>query len=104
MNLPMPIQTDGSTPRWMDKVGSFVIIAITFTVVFLVVSPYFGLIPATDASITSSIDALIQNVFLIMIGFLFGGSISNRKKDDSINLMARTNLPTPPTTNGAPTP
>ena len=88
----------------MDKVGSFVIIMITFTVVFLVVSPYFGLIPATDASITSSIDALIQNVFLIMIGFLFGGSVTARKKDDSINIMARTASSPPPTTNGAPPP
>ncbi len=80
-----------ATPKWMDNVAAFVVVAVTSAEVFTTVAPYFGMTPVTsDSTLTAQQAAIMQNVFIAIVAFLTGSSVATRKKDDTIATMATT--------------
>lgn len=108
---------DPSKSPLMEKCAAFVIVSITFLFGWVVIAPYFGYtLSQADLTLVSSVQNTLQNVFLLIMGFLFGSAMKNQAKDDTIASLTATvaaaaapNGPTGPaplvnsSTNGAPT-
>jgi hypothetical protein len=76
-------------PGWTEGVAIFVAVAITGLEVFITVAPYLGLPARTiDATLTIQQQTIIQNVFMVIVGYLFGSSVGSRFKDNTINTLA----------------
>lgn len=86
MGSPVSLVTD-DRPKWLDSVGAFVIIALTILFCVITIGPYFGLQPITD---DANQKAVVNNLEIAVVAFFIGGSVANRKKDDTLNTVVNT--------------
>lgn len=86
----------------MERLAIFVGVSLMFMLAFTTAAPYLFTIKSPD--LIRQIDQTqntIQNLALILFGFLFGASVGTRAKDATIDTLAKTAnaaLPAPPTT------
>lgn len=96
---------DPTKSRVMEFVAAFVIVAFTAMEAFMTIAPYLGYSAAGgDIASLAQQQTLVQTIMVAIISFLFGASVSNQKKDDSINTLATTNaaVSSAATTSGEP--
>jgi hypothetical protein len=75
----------------MERLAIFVGVALMFMLAFTTVAPYCFVIRSPE--LVRQIDQTqntIQNLALILFGFLFGASVGNRTKDQTIDTLAKT--------------
>lgn len=78
-------------PKWLDPVGAFVILTLTVAFMIVTIGPYFGLHPvSTDMTTAANQNAVVNNLFIAVLSFFIGGSVSNRTKDAAISTLAAT--------------
>ena len=73
---------------WLQAIAAMMIISL-FCVIAL--GPMLGLKPADE-----DMKSTLQNIMLLLVGFLFGSAVSSAKKDDQNAMLTQQLLP--PTT------
>lgn len=78
-------------PKWLDNVGAFVLCSVTVAFMVVTIGPYFGLQTGSSVdAVTANQNAVVNNLFIAIVSFFVGASVSNRKKDEAIATQSAT--------------
>lgn len=78
------------TSAFVERLGMIVGIALVLCMVFTTVAPYFLPIPANSVRLIDQQQTILQSVFMVLVGYLWGNSAGNKSKDATIEKQAST--------------
>lgn len=84
MQIPSP------TAAFVEKLGMIVGVALVVNMSFTTAAPYFMDIPPTSVRLIDQQQTILQSVFMVLVGYLWGNSAGNKTKDATIEKQAHT--------------
>ena len=97
--------TEPPSSAFAERLGLIVGIALVANMSFMTAAPY--LLPITQVSqrLIDQQQTILQSIFMVLVGYLWGNSAGNRSKDSTIHAqaeaakaIAQTASPSPPAT------
>ncbi len=73
-----------------ERLGLIVGIALVAMMAFTTVAPFYVAIPQASVRLIDQQQTILQSVFLVLVGYLWGNSAGNKSKDNAIETLART--------------
>ena len=83
-----------------ERLGMIVGCMLMLCMLFTTVAPYFVAIPETSVRLIDQQQTMLQSVFLVLVGYLWGNSSGNKAKDTAIEHLAAANTALTPTPAG----
>lgn len=84
MHIPSP------TTHFVERLGMIVGIALVACLCFTTAAPYFLIIPQPSIRLIDQQQTILQSVFMVLVGYLWGNSAGNKSKDATIEKQAHT--------------
>lgn len=84
MHIPSP------TTAFVERLGMIVGIALVLNMTFTTMAPYFIVINPTSVRLIDQQQTILQSVFMVLVGYLWGNSAGNKSKDATIEKQAHT--------------
>lgn len=76
--------------KFAESLGFMVGATILVNFSFMTVAPYFVVLNQQSIRLIDQQQTILQGVFLILVGFLWGNSSGNKSKDQAIEAQAET--------------
>lgn len=84
------MKTDPHPSAFVERLGMIVACALVAMEVFMTVAPYFLSAPQSSVRLIDQQQTILQSVFLVLVGYLWGNSAGNKAKDSTIEKQAVT--------------
>lgn len=65
-------------------------VGLVLCMAFTTVAPYFIPLPPASVRLIDQQQTILQSVFMVLVGYLWGNSAGNRTKDTTIETLAKT--------------
>lgn len=81
-----------STPNqaFVERLGLIVGIALVVNMSFMTCAPYFWAINDNAQRLIDQQQTILQSIFMVLVGYLWGNSAGNKSKDTAIETLANT--------------
>lgn len=79
----------GPSTAFVERLGMIVGIALVLMMLFTTVAPFFIAVPQQSIRLIDQQQTILQSVFMVLVGYLWGNSAGNRQKDSTIDVLAR---------------
>lgn len=82
-----------------ERLGLIVGVSLVAMMAFTTVAPFYVAIPQASVRLIDQQQTILQSVFLVLVGYLWGNSAGNKAKDSAVEKLAATNAalaPPPP--------
>lgn len=79
----------GPSTAFVERLGMVVGIALVAMMMFTTVAPFFIAVPQASIRLIDQQQTILQSVFMVLVGYLWGNSAGNRQKDSTIDTLAR---------------
>jgi hypothetical protein len=80
----------GPSTAFVERLGMIVGLALVLMMMFTTVAPFFIAVPQASIRLIDQQQTILQSVFMVLVGYLWGNSAGNRQKDSTIDTLART--------------
>lgn len=74
---------------FVERLGMIVGIALVACFIFTTAAPYFLPISTTSVRLIDQQQTILQSVFMVLVGYLWGNSAGNKSKDNTIETLAK---------------
>jgi hypothetical protein len=81
---------DGPSHAFAERLGLIVGIALVANMTFMTVAPYVFLITPVSQRLIDQQQTILQSIFMVLVGYLWGNSAGNKSKDHAIGTLADT--------------
>lgn len=75
---------------FVERLGMIVGIALVLCMMFTTVAPYFLPLPPASVRLIDQQQTILQSVFMVLVGYLWGNSAGNKMLAETANLQAKT--------------
>jgi hypothetical protein len=75
---------------FVERLGTIVGITLVVCFAFTTAAPYFLPINPTSVRLIDQQQTILQSVFMVLVGYLWGNSAGNKTKDATIETLAKT--------------
>lgn len=75
---------------FVERLGTIVGITLVLCFAFTTAAPYFLPINPTSVRLIDQQQTILQSVFMVLVGYLWGNSAGNKTKDATIETLAKT--------------
>jgi hypothetical protein len=72
-----------------ERLGMVVGIALVLCMLFTTVAPYFVTVPEASVRLIDQQQTILQSLFMVLVGYLWGQNAGNKSKDNAIESLAR---------------
>jgi hypothetical protein len=79
-----------ASTAFVERLGMIVGCALVACMVFTTAAPYFLPLPPTSVRLIDQQQTILQSVFMVLVGYLWGNSAGNKAKDSTIETLAKT--------------
>lgn len=76
--------------QFAERLGMIVGLSVVGNITFLTVAPYFLPIGQASIRLIDQQQTILQGVFMILVGYLWGNSSGNKSKDQALEAQAET--------------
>lgn len=83
MNLTNP-----PSSAFVERLGMIVGVALVVLMAFTTIAPFFIAIPQSSVRLIDQQQTILQSVFMVLVGYLWGNSAGNKTKDATIEKQA----------------
>lgn len=81
---------EAPSSAFAERLGLIVGIALVANMTFMTVAPYvFTIVPISQRLIDQQ-QTILQSIFMVLVGYLWGNSAGNKTKDNAIGALADT--------------
>jgi hypothetical protein len=81
---------DGPGTAFAERLGIIVGIALVLNMSFMTVAPYVFVINPISQRLIDQQQTILQSIFMVLVGYLWGNSAGNKSKDHAIGTLADT--------------
>lgn len=75
---------------FVERLGLIVGIALVLNMSFMTVAPYTFVVAPSAARLIDQQQTILQSIFMVLVGYLWGNSAGNKTKDSTIETLAST--------------
>jgi hypothetical protein len=76
--------------EFVERLGLIVGVALVLNMSFMTVAPYVFTISPVAQRLIDQQQTILQSIFMVLVGYLWGNSAGNKTKDDTIGTLATT--------------
>lgn len=76
--------------QFVERLGTIVGVTLVVCFAFTTAAPYFLPINPTSVRLIDQQQTILQSVFMVLVGYLWGNSAGNKTKDSTIETLAKT--------------
>lgn len=80
----------GPSNAFAERLGLIVGIALVANMTFMTVAPYVFAISPVSQRLIDQQQTILQSIFMVLVGYLWGNSAGNKTKDNAIGALADT--------------
>ncbi len=74
-----------------ERLGLIVGVSLVAMMAFTTVAPFYIAIPQASVRLIDQQQTILQSVFLVLVGYLWGNSAGNKAKDSAVEKLVATN-------------